>query len=343
MKRILLPFLTETQNDLRGVVHDLLAAQVPDHGADGPDPAATWSALTGIGVGGMLVPERLGGLGLGAVEFCLLGIELGWQAVPQPVLDTVAAGDLLAHSGRTEPLAALVDGRLRCTVAAPAVPFAVDADAVEAVLAVDGGVAFLVPSGECRLTRLRSMDDNRRIFRVEHDRRAADVVTADDAALTRLDDLVALGTAALLTGLGARMFSDARDYACVREQFGRPIGSFQAVAHKLAADYVLVERAVVTTLRAAQEFDRGSGVAVSIACQVAGDAARRLSIDVLQTFGGIGFTAEHSLGRRLKLAKALEAAGGTGCAHRDRIADAWFDDSPLLPGGTGPIGGKVAG
>jgi len=341
MKKISLPFLSDTQRDLRDTIHDLLEQR---HNGPAPDPAGRdavglWSALTDLGIGGVLVPEELGGLGLGAVEYCLLGLELGWYAVSQPVLDHVATSGVVARHGckalADAWLGDLLTGRAICTLTSPRVPFAIDADSVDAILCVSAGNAYLVAAENCKLVRLQSMDSNRRIFRVEHPRRAEDLLSADPAAIAYIDDLTALGSASFLTGLAARMFFDARDYAAIRKQFGRPIGSFQAVAHKLASCYVLVERAVVTTLRAAQEYDRrADDVAVSIARTIAGHTAQRLSLDVLQTFGGIGFTAEHHIGHWLKLGKAHEATGGSVRLHRDRISDAWFSNHRSI--GRGP-------
>lgn len=131
--------------------------------------------------------------------------------------------------------------------------------------------------------------------------------------------------AAELVGVTSALFEDTLAYAKEREQFGVPIGSFQAIKHKLTDMYVLLERARATVYFAALTIDEGDdrrSLAASMAKAAAGDAAQRIAREAIQTHGGIGYTWEHDTHLFVRRALADSALGGSASVHRDRVADA---------------------
>jgi alkylation response protein AidB-like acyl-CoA dehydrogenase len=132
----------------------------------------------------------------------------------------------------------------------------------------------------------------------------------------------AVGAAAEMLGAARRCLDMSVEYAKVREQFGQPIGSFQAVRHRCAEMYLLVENAHAATYYAAWALDADAAdaaVAASVAKAYVGEAARTVCGEAIQVHGGIGFTWEYDLHLYVKRAKALEATYGDGDYHRELI------------------------
>lgn len=133
----------------------------------------------------------------------------------------------------------------------------------------------------------------------------------------------AVGAAAGMLGCARRCLDRSVAYAKVREQFGQPVGSFQAIRHKCAEMLLLVENAHAATYYAAWALDAAADdaeVAASVAKSYVGDAARQVCGEAIQVHGGIGFTWEFDLHLYVKRAKALEASYGDGPYHREEIA-----------------------
>jgi alkylation response protein AidB-like acyl-CoA dehydrogenase len=296
----------------------LTAADVPEiarRWADGDtEPGrALWKQLAEVGVTALAVPEEHGGLGAGPVDLVVALEELGRHAVPGPVVESLAvAPTLLAGDG--DRLAALAGGEVIATVAAPPhVPYALDAHVAGLVLVVDdNGVALGEPAGPDP-----SMDPTRQLFAT----RATDPLgTAADAAF----DVGALACAAQLVGAGRALLDAAVAYAGRREQFGRPIGQFQAVQHQLADVHVGLELA--RPLVHAAALAMGSSTAsrdVSAAKVAAGQAAQRAARAALQVHGAIGYTRELDLWLWLLKVPALVHSWGTPSYHRSRVRQAW--------------------
>jgi alkylation response protein AidB-like acyl-CoA dehydrogenase len=144
-------------------------------------------------------------------------------------------------------------------------------------------------------------------------------------------DRAALGAAAQLVGIGQRMVELAVDYARQREQFGRPIGSFQAIKHMLANVAVRLEFARPVVYRAAFSVARDLATRardVSHAKVTAGAAARQAAKAALQVHGAIGYTWEVDLQIWMKRAWALDVAWGTSTWHRARVAEAVLGPAP---------------
>jgi alkylation response protein AidB-like acyl-CoA dehydrogenase len=297
----------------------LTASEVPGavrawaDGETGPG-RKVWDRLADLGVTALIVPERFGGLGGHPVDLVVAMERLGRWCVPGPVTESIAVAPiLLADDDRC---AGLASGELIATVALPPhVPRAVDADFAGLVLlAADGQV-----SDAGATTLHASVDPSRRLFEVTASGGAR------DADLDRAYAFGVLATAAQLVGAGQAMLDAAVDYAKQRTQFGRPIGEYQAIKHKLADVHVAVEMARPLVYGAALSLAGQSPDAardVSAAKVAAGEAALLAARSALQTHGAIGFTAEYDLSLLLLRAQALRSAWGDPAAHRRRVLEA---------------------
>jgi alkylation response protein AidB-like acyl-CoA dehydrogenase len=280
-----------------------------------PEPArAVWARLSELGVTALAVPEESGGIGAHPVDLVVAVERLGRWCVPGPVAESLAAAPiLLAGDDRA---AALAEGDLIATVAMPpAVPLAVDAEFAGLVLqAADGTVRDATPS-----SGHQSVDPSRRLYEVagSGDGRPADTALAYDFGV--------LATAAQLLGAGQAMLDMSVDYAKQRTQFGRAIGSYQAIKHKLADVHIALELARPLLFGAALSLaQRSPDTArdVSAAKSAASDAALLSARAALQTHGAIGYTAEHDLSQLLLRVQALRAAWGDPASHRRRVLEA---------------------
>jgi len=291
-----------------------------------------WRKLAETGFVGLTVPEEHGGLGLDEVDLVLLLEEAGSAALPEPLLETTAIGVPLLREAGTEAqqkewLPKVAAGEAVLTVQLVDAPFVVDAHIADLLLLERDGQLHAVPAGRFSATLQPSMDGARRLFSV-----AAE--TGDDTRMTggapeaaRAYDRGAAGTAALLNGVSQRLLDLSVAYVKDRQQFGRPVGSFQAVKHKLAETLLVTETAKAAAWYAAYAIatdapDRSA--AASIAKSYASDAQNKANAESLQVHGGIGFTWEHDLHLWLKRGKALEQAYGSATAHRARLAERLF-------------------
>jgi hypothetical protein len=184
----------------------------------------------------------------------------------------------------------------------PHVPYAVDADVADRVFVIQDGVVSVGVAG----ARMSSVDPCRRLFTVT----ATDVIGPVSGAF----ELGVLACAAQLLGAGRALLARSVEYAKQRTQFGRAIGSFQAVKHQLASVHVGLELARPLVHGAAL-----SEVDVSAAKIVAGEAAYRAARCALQVHGAIGYTAENDLSLWLSKVRALNSAWGTASVHRARM------------------------
>ncbi|HKP57931.1 MAG TPA: acyl-CoA dehydrogenase [Polyangiales bacterium] len=292
-----------------------------------------WAKLVQLGVIGALAPESAGGLGLDAVDLCVLLEETGRAAVPELVVETAAmAVPLLAalpdDPRAAECLARVLAGQADVAVGlGPSVYLAGAADRAGAILCERAGEIHLLEPDRVRITRQRSVDRARLLSRVEFEPRAETCLARGELAQqlsAAALDRAALGTAAQLVGLGARMLELTLSHVQTREQFGRPIGSFQAVKHQLVDAHVALEYARPLVYRAAYSLarqDPGAAVHVSMAKASASDAALLTARKALQLHGAIGYSYEYDLQLFMKRTWALAAAYGDALEHRKRIAD----------------------
>jgi alkylation response protein AidB-like acyl-CoA dehydrogenase len=148
--------------------------------------------------------------------------------------------------------------------------------------------------------------------------------TSSAPALRRAIEEATVATALEIVGTSQTIFDVTLEYAKHREQFGVPIGSFQAIKHKFADMIVALERARSTGYFAAltiAEDDERRTTATSVAKAAAGDCQRLLGKEGIQIHGGIGYTWEHDMHLYVKRAKSLEPLFGSAITHRGRIAD----------------------
>ncbi|HOB47910.1 MAG TPA: acyl-CoA dehydrogenase family protein [Mycobacterium sp.] len=272
---------------------------------------AVWSRLADLGVTALSVPEEFGGLGAHPVDLVVACERLGRWCVPGPVTESIAVAPvLLAGDDR---VAALASGNLIATVAMPPdVPRAVGADVADLVLVAADGAVCDAEAGAGH----SSVDPTRRLFEV----------TAEGAprpaAVGLAFDVGVLATAAQLIGAGQAMLDMAVHYARQRSQFGRPIGSYQAIKHALADVHIAVDLARPLVYGAALSLADGSPDAprnVSAAQAAAAEAGLLAARVALQTHGAIGYTAEHDLSHWLLRVQALHSAWGSPATHRRRV------------------------
>ncbi|MCB2087484.1 MAG: acyl-CoA dehydrogenase [Sphingomonadaceae bacterium] len=257
------------------------------------DPAI-WQGLVEMGLTGLLVPEEHEGLGMGLLDAALIARECGRAALAEPLVDSafVAVPWLLAQD-QTDDLAAIAAGEQRVLPAHTINGWQADGD------------------GEA----LDSVDPLRNLSALPAD-------ASDDPHLL---DLGALMSAAQLVGLAEAMLDQAVEYSKIREQFGQPVGGFQALKHKLADVAVALEFARPVAWRAAQAMDDGAASApvhVSHAKIAATDAAFLAAESAIQVHGAMGYTYEVDLHFWMKRAWALGGAWGSRAFHLKRVDDA---------------------
>jgi alkylation response protein AidB-like acyl-CoA dehydrogenase len=253
--------------------------------------AALWKRLADQGVTALVLPEDDGGLGGTPVDMVVAFEVLGQQLAVGPWIESAA-------------LAPQAEGEMVTAAVPPLTPYALDAD-----------VATLLGGSVGR--RLRSVDPTRRLFEVSLE----DESPFDERAI----DLAVLAASAELFGAGERLLADSVEYVKQRKQYGRTIGSFQAIKHQLADVRIALDFARPLVHGAAIEVSTGSATAgrsVSAAKVATGDAAYLSSRVALQVHGAIGYTAEFDLGLWINRVRALVGAWGGSSYHRGRIAEA---------------------
>jgi alkylation response protein AidB-like acyl-CoA dehydrogenase len=325
-----------------------------------------WEEMAELGWAGLALPEEWGGQGLGIVELAVLFEELGYALAPSPLLSNTIAGLALAICGSDEQreriLRPLAEGKLRGTAAlwdagstATIGEFTMEARADgagivldgEKVLVMDATVAdfFLVATADGRrhmveresagvtISPSTSIDLTRRLYSVGFD--AVRVPPADSLPAPGEDYFgvfhrACVALAAESTGVAQRAMEMAVSYAKDRQQFGRPIGAYQAVSHRCAQMLLETENARSAVYGAAWAADaepESLPRSASMAKAYASDAGWRVPDASIQVHGGIGFTWEHDLHFFLKRGRANAAMLGDAKWHRERVADAVLAES----------------
>lgn len=278
---------------------------------------ALWGRLAEAGVFALAVPEAYEGLGFLPAALVAAFVELGRHVVPGPLVETVAAAALVDGVGDRalgkEWLPGIAAGSRRMSLSMPAGgPYALDPDAADATLTVDGDRLLLASGHEAVQP---SLDPGRRLARP-----VGGTVLASGpsvaAAAARAADLAALATAAQALGTGLALLERTVAYVRRRTQFGVAIGSFQAVKHQLADVLLALEFARPLLYGAAVTLTGQDAAAAKAAC---GEAAYAAARTALQLHGAIGYTAEYGLGLWIGKARALRSAWGTTSACRARV------------------------
>jgi alkylation response protein AidB-like acyl-CoA dehydrogenase len=284
---------------------------------------AIWSEIRELGWPGIAIPEEYGGQGLGMVELVILCEELGYVCAPSPFLSNAIAGLVIAEGGtdaqRARWLPGIASGEaLGASALDPNEP-ALVADAQGAAVLVvpvgDGG--GLLEAKDARIEPLELIDATRSYARVSASQ--AEPIAVETGLYRGM-----VATCGELVGLSQKALEMAVVYAKEREQFGRPIGSYQAVSHRCANMLYDVEEARSLTYYAAWCADaepESLMLAAHMAKARASDTATSVTNAALQVFGGIGFTWEHDLHFLLKRAEVMSQLLGTATQHRGRVAE----------------------
>jgi alkylation response protein AidB-like acyl-CoA dehydrogenase len=367
---------TPEQDELRDGVRTMLARECPislvrEVVEKGAAPDALWSQMVALGWPALTVPERAGGLGMGAVELAVVVEELGRVLAPGPFVPTVTQfAPVVAEAGSPEQqerfLGAVAAGELKGTLALVEASGSVDLGHVAATAAADGdgfvldgtkpmvveastadelaviaralntrgddGVgAFVVPSADVGVDPVDALDPSRPLARVTlggvrvgGDRVLGEPGPATTAAVRRAVEVAVTALAVETVGAAQAIFDVTLAYAKEREQFGVPIGSFQAIKHKFADMFVALERARATSYFAAltiAEDDDRRALAASTAKAAAGDCAAMLAKEGIQIHGGIGYTWEHDMHLFVRRVKSNSLLFGNAAHHRARVAD----------------------
>ncbi len=351
--------LTEEQLMLRDSVRDFLGTEwpVPElrRMLDSRDASAAsnslWAKIADLGWPALLVDEDNGGLGLGMFDLAVLMEETGRHLIPgtlhaSGVLAALALETLGDDDAKQRYLPDLADGSLKATVGVYEprsgwtammlrprsdgavtkryVPEAADAGLVLFVNRTDGNNVELVSVRDPAVTNLQSMDATRPVYEVSCERDAAEPVGSGTVAdLQTVLDKATIALSAEMVGGAARVLEMTVEYVKNRKQFGRAIGTFQAVQHKAADMLIGIEKgrtAFYYAAAVADEQPEKLGEAASIAKSAANSAFLFAAEKGIQLHGGIGFTWEQDLHMYLKRAKACEFAYGDSKWHLDRIA-----------------------
>ncbi|MEU4831898.1 acyl-CoA dehydrogenase family protein [Streptosporangium sp. NPDC023615] len=317
--------LSQEQSELRDAVRAFLT-RLPD---------APWSRFAAeLGVAGLAVPEEYGGAGCGPAETAVVCEELGRALSPHPYLQTAvlaveaitATGDAAAMARLLPPLA---DGSLTATVLLPGdAELTLDGDRLtgtargvlpgELVLALVGGT--LVEAAPSSRTPLPTLDQTRPLTALAFD--AVPAVRLGGGTPDRIRDAGVAALASEQVGGAAACLEAAVSHARQRHQFGRAIGSFQAVKHKLADMLLLVESARSAALAAARAPAPRLGVLAAVAGSYCGEAYLGAAAENIQIHGGTGITWEHPAHRYFKRATCDAWLFGPPQAHRARLASA---------------------
>lgn len=274
-----------------------------------------WEQLADLGITALNVPEKFEGLDAEPIDLVVALERLGRWCVPGPVVESIAVAPvLLADDERS---AGLASGELMVTVAIPPqVPRAVAANAAQLVLLAPSESADHVSEAEvvgglagCH----ESVDPSRHLYDVTA------TGTSWQADVKRAYEFGALATAAQLVGTAEALLDAAVEYAKQRTQFGRTIGSYQAIKHKLADVHIAIELARPLVHGAALTLASRD---VSAAKVAAAEAALLSARSSLQVHGAIGFTQEHDLSLWLLRVQALRSAWGDPTLHRRRLLTA---------------------
>lgn len=352
---------SDTEEALRDSVRRLLAERCPPesvvklYDAAPPDFSGVWQLLAAdLGLAGLLVPESLGGAGASAREAAVVMEEIGRAVAPVPFLSSgVLATVALLSAGETETLAALAAGTITAALVvplsmAPGDPVPGVSVGSDGLTGQVGNVAdavaadvLVVPAAGPDGLELHAIRPGAPgvevvpVLALDMTRPLADV-RFSGAASARVDSggaEAALGTAlqvgaALLAseqlGVAQWCFDTTLDYVKQRKQFGRAIGSYQAIKHRLADLWLEVNSATVAARYAADTCARGdedAAVAATMAQAYCSDVAVHAAEECIQLHGGIGMTWEYPAHLYLKRAKSDQLAFGTPYRHRARLAE----------------------
>lgn len=307
---------------------------------------ARWQRLAGLGLPGTLAPQSHGGMGLTDIDFLLIAEEAGHVALPEPLVEHAgiavpALTELADHPRVAEIFDAVAAGQTRVAVGHPINPFILDAARSNYLLLTLGDEIHLVETSRTQLIHQPSIDPLRELFKVEPLLSESTCLATGQLAQRVSQRALARGSlycAAQLMGLGARMIELAVAYARERRQFGKPIGSYQAIKHQLATARVKLEFARPVLYAAAvrvDSLDQRAQTSLSHAKLAATDAADLAARTALQVHGAMGYSWEVDLHFYMKRTWALAGAWGDRGFHLRRLSSLVLEDAlELGPGHT---------
>lgn len=341
----------ELADSVRSLVARVAPSEVLHAALESPveNPPPYWQAAAEQGLQGVHLAESVGGQGFGILELAVVLAEFGYGAVPGPFVPSAIASALIAaHDPQAKVLAELATGAAIAAYALDsgltatrhgdvlvirgevrAVPAAAQASVLVLPVAIESRDEWVVlRNDQLEIEAVKSLDPLRPIAHV----RANAVDVSDDALLSNLTMTTAhalMSTLLSAEAVGvARWATDtASAYAKIREQFGRPIGQFQAIKHKCAEMIADTERATAAVWDAARALDdageSSSDVefAAAVAATLAPATAQRCTPDCIQVHGGIGFTWEHDTNVYYRRALMLAACFGRGSEYPQRVVD----------------------
>lgn len=341
----------ELADSVRSLVARVAPSEVLHAALESPveNPPPYWQAAAEQGLQGVHLAESVGGQGFGILELAVVLAEFGYGAVPGPFVPSAIASALIAaHDPQAKVLAELATGAAIAAYALDsgltatrhgdvlvirgevrAVPAAAQASVLVLPVAIESRDEWVVlRNDQLEIEAVKSLDPLRPIAHV----RANAVDVSDDALLSNLTMTTAhalMSTLLSAEAVGvARWATDtASAYAKIRQQFGRPIGQFQAIKHKCAEMIADTERATAAVWDAARALDdageSSSDVefAAAVAATLAPATAQRCTQDCIQVHGGIGFTWEHDTNVYYRRALMLAACFGRGSEYPQRVVD----------------------
>ena len=343
-------------DSVRALVRRVAPAEVLHAALETPldNPPPYWRAAAEQGLHGLHLAESVGGQGFGLLELAVAIAEFGYGAVPGPYVPSAIASALIAaHDPDTKLLAELAAGETLAAFAlesdltatrqngtvvirgeARSVPAAAQASVLVLPVNIESGIEWAVlDADQLEIEQLRSVDALRPVAHV----RANGIEVGGERLLSNVSQ--AAGRAIVTTLLSAEAVGIARwatdtaaEYAKIREQFGRPIGQFQAIKHKCAEMIATTERATAAVWDAARAIDEAAEqdwdnetthyeFAAAVAATLAPAAAQHCVQDCIQVHGGIGFTWEHDTNVYYRHALGLVAAFGRSTEYPQRVCD----------------------
>lgn len=302
--------------------------------------------VTEQGITALSVPEVFGGLAQDDVDWVRILEEAGYHGIPDSLADAayVAVGMLNAlgseHPLAQEWLPRMVEGRARIALSHPINPLVADAEIADLLLLWHQDELHATTPQELSLELNPSIDQSRRLYTIDWipsaKTRVCDAKQGRQIWQQTLDR-AALAAAAQMLGLARRMLDLGVDYAAQRKQFGKPIGSFQAVKHQLADVAVKIEFATPVVHRAAWSLANAptqASLHVSHAKLAAGEAALLAARRSMQVHGAMGYTWEADLQMFMKRAWSLEAYWGDRIHHKQRVSASVLSPNAVLGPGT---------
>jgi len=362
--------LNESQEILKQNARQFFAGECPmthvRHLAESKQPydPALWSKMAAQGYTGIIFPEKYDGLGLGKVELILLLEEAGRALLPGPFWSTVAVAGVVidavaSDAQKTKYLARICRGEARSTLAlveagadwdlaeASLVAtngrltgeklFVLDADVADFIVVAAQSGVFLVEAQAPGLsvTPMPALDLTRHFYAVQFKDTPAEKL-GEGANLIRALNIATAALVAEMVGGMQHVLDLTVDYAKMRKQFGKPIGTFQAVQHQCADMYLETESSRSAAYYAAWALEHDApdaATATSIAKMYASDACRAVGNRGIQIHGGNGFAWENDLHLYYRRAKASETMLGDATFHRERIARLVIGPVPASCGG----------